>query len=143
MSMENPLVVVFGIFFLIMLVMIAKSVVVIPENQRGGIVRLGRYLKTLGPGLHVSVPLIDLVTKVDLDASIPGWQGLSERDLSAAVEHFVTVGSVVKPDSVVCVIEAMKVFNQIPAEIGGTISEVLVANGDAVEYGQPLFRVQP
>lgn len=56
---------------------------------------------------------------------------------------FVTVGSVVKPDSVVCVIEAMKVFNQIPAEIGGTIVEVLVANGDAVEYGQPLFRVKP
>ena len=94
MSMENPLVVVFGIFFLIMLVMIAKSVVVIPENQRGGIVRLGRYLKTLGPGLHVSVPLIDLVTKVDLDASIPGWQGLTEAELAAAVEHIVTVGSV-------------------------------------------------
>ena len=56
---------------------------------------------------------------------------------------FVKVGSVVKSDTVVCVIEAMKVFNQIPAEISGTITEVLVNNGDAVEYGQPLFRVTP
>ncbi len=56
---------------------------------------------------------------------------------------FVKVGSVVKSDTVVCVIEAMKVFNQIPAEISGTITEVLVNNGDAVEYGQPLFRVKP
>ena len=55
---------------------------------------------------------------------------------------FVKVGSVVKSDTVVCVIEAMKVFNQIPAEISGTITEVLVNNGDAVEYGQPLFRVK-
>ena len=55
---------------------------------------------------------------------------------------FVKVGSVVKADTVVCIIEAMKVFNQIPAEISGTITEVLVNNGDAVEYGQPLFRVK-
>ena len=56
---------------------------------------------------------------------------------------FVKVGSVVKADTVVCIIEAMKVFNQIPAEISGTITEVLVNNGDAVEYGQPLFRIKP
>ncbi len=56
---------------------------------------------------------------------------------------FVKVGSTVKADTVVCIIEAMKVFNQIPAEISGTITEVLVNNGDAVEYGQPLFRVKP
>ncbi len=55
---------------------------------------------------------------------------------------FVKVGSAVKPDTVVCLIEAMKVFNQIPAEISGTITEILVNNGDAVEYGQPLFRVK-
>jgi len=56
---------------------------------------------------------------------------------------FVKVGSTVKADTVVCIIEAMKVFNQIPAELSGTITEVLVNNGDAVEYGQPLFRVKP
>lgn len=58
-------------------------------------------------------------------------------------EPFVGVGSVVKPDTVVCIIEAMKVFNQIQSEKSGRIAEILVANGDAVEFGQPLFRIEP
>ncbi len=56
---------------------------------------------------------------------------------------FVQVGSKVEPDTTVCLIEAMKVFNQIPAGLSGTIAEVLVENGEAVEYGTPLFRVTP
>ena len=56
---------------------------------------------------------------------------------------FVEVGSRVQPDTVVCTVEAMKVFNQITADCSGTIAEVLVKNGDPVEHGQPLFRVQP
>ena len=56
---------------------------------------------------------------------------------------FVKVGQAVSADTIVCIVEAMKVFNQIPAEMAGTIAEVLVNNGDAVEYGQPLFRIQP
>jgi acetyl-CoA carboxylase biotin carboxyl carrier protein len=55
----------------------------------------------------------------------------------------VTVGSVVHPNSVVCIIEAMKVFTDIPAGVSGTILEVLAKNGQAVEFGQPLFRVAP
>ncbi|NBR41759.1 MAG: acetyl-CoA carboxylase biotin carboxyl carrier protein [Verrucomicrobia bacterium] len=55
---------------------------------------------------------------------------------------FVTVGSPVKADSVVCIIEAMKVMNEIQSEIAGTIVECLVANGTSVEFGQPLFRVK-
>lgn len=56
---------------------------------------------------------------------------------------FVTVGSRVEPDMIVCIVEAMKVFNQIPAEVSGTVTEILVKNGDSVEFGQPLFRVRP
>ena len=56
---------------------------------------------------------------------------------------FVQVGAKVSSETIVCLIEAMKVFNQIPAEVSGTISAVLVKNGDAVEFGQPLFRVKP
>jgi acetyl-CoA carboxylase biotin carboxyl carrier protein len=56
---------------------------------------------------------------------------------------FVNVGSAVTPETVVCIVEAMKVFNQIPAEVSGTIIEVLAKNGDSVEFGQPLFRVRP
>jgi acetyl-CoA carboxylase biotin carboxyl carrier protein len=56
---------------------------------------------------------------------------------------FATVGTRVQPDTVVCLVEAMKVFNQIPAEVSGVIAEVLVKDGDSVEFGQPLFRVSP
>lgn len=54
---------------------------------------------------------------------------------------FVNVGSVVGPDTVVCIVEAMKVMNEIKAEKSGTITRVLVSNGAAVEYGQPLFEI--
>lgn len=58
-------------------------------------------------------------------------------------DPFVKVGDSVSKDTVVCIIEAMKVMNEIKAETGGTIAEVLVENGEAVEYGQPLFLVKP
>ncbi len=54
---------------------------------------------------------------------------------------FVKVGDHVGPESVVCIIEAMKVFNEIPAEVSGKILSVLAKNGDPVEFGQALFRV--
>jgi len=56
---------------------------------------------------------------------------------------FVKVGSEVHPEAVVCILEAMKVFNEIKAEVSGTIEKVLVENGHAVEFGQPLFLVRP
>ena len=56
---------------------------------------------------------------------------------------FVDVGSKVKPETIVCIVEAMKVFNQIPADVSGEIVKVLVNNGEPVEYGQPLFKVKP
>jgi acetyl-CoA carboxylase biotin carboxyl carrier protein len=55
---------------------------------------------------------------------------------------FVKVGDQVGPETVVCIVEAMKVFNEIPAECSGKILAVLVENGAAVEYGQKLFRVE-
>lgn len=55
---------------------------------------------------------------------------------------FVGIGTNVKADSVVCIVEAMKVMNEVQSELGGTIVEVLVANGTSVEYGQPLFKVK-
>ncbi len=56
---------------------------------------------------------------------------------------FVKVGSKVQADTIVCLVEAMKVFNQIPADVSGTITEILVKNGESVEFGQSLFRVMP
>jgi len=58
-------------------------------------------------------------------------------------EPYVEVGSQVNTQTVVCIIEAMKVMNEIKAETDGTIAEILVTNGQAVEYGQVLFKVKP
>jgi acetyl-CoA carboxylase biotin carboxyl carrier protein len=58
-------------------------------------------------------------------------------------DAYVEIGSHVDPQTVVCIIEAMKVMNEIKAEVSGTIMEKLVKNGQAVEYGQPLFKAKP
>ena len=55
---------------------------------------------------------------------------------------YVNAGDRVKPDSVVCIVEAMKVMNEIKAEVAGEVVEVLVENGQPVEFDQPLFRVK-
>lgn len=56
---------------------------------------------------------------------------------------FVKVGDTVSADTVVCIVEAMKLFNRIPAKVSGTIAKVLLADGDSVEFGQPMFLVKP
>jgi len=58
-------------------------------------------------------------------------------------EPYVETGSQVESQPVVCIIEAMKVMNEIKSERSGTIAEILVKNGEAVEYGQPLFKLRP
>ena len=58
-------------------------------------------------------------------------------------DSFVEVGSKVEKDSVVCIVEAMKVMNELKAECRGTISKILVENAETVEYGQVLFIVDP
>ncbi len=58
-------------------------------------------------------------------------------------EPFVEIGSQVEPQTVVCIIEAMKVMNEIKSETSGTIVEAFVNDGQAVEYGQVLFKVRP
>ncbi|MFH1614141.1 MAG: acetyl-CoA carboxylase biotin carboxyl carrier protein [Planctomycetota bacterium] len=58
-------------------------------------------------------------------------------------EPYVRVGSDVNPETVVCIIEAMKVMNEIKAETSGTIAKIVASSGQAVEYGQVLFKVKP
>lgn len=58
-------------------------------------------------------------------------------------EPYVEVGAHVEPETVVCIIEAMKVMNEVKAETAGTIAEIVAANGEAVEYGRVLFRIKP
>ncbi len=69
--------------------------------------------------------------------------GTFYRSPSADADSYVDVGSRVSPESVVCILEAMKVMNEIKAECAGEIVKVCVQNGEAVEYDQPLFLVKP
>jgi acetyl-CoA carboxylase biotin carboxyl carrier protein len=69
--------------------------------------------------------------------------GTFYRAPSPEAANYVEVGSEVNPDTVVCIIEAMKVMNEIKAETKGVITQVLVENAKPVEFGQPLFKVRP
>lgn len=69
--------------------------------------------------------------------------GTFYRAASPEAAPYSNVGDAITSESVVCIIEAMKVMNEIKAEVKGTIRKILVENATAVEYGQPLFLVEP
>ena len=107
-----------------------------------------------GPGMYVpssAAPVAHAASPAELPGA--GASGLVEikspmvgtfyASSSPDAESFAKVGSSVGPDTVVCIIEAMKVFNEIKAETFGRIEKVLVTSGQAVEFGQPLFLVKP
>ena len=78
------------------------------------------------PGFVVAAPLV----------------GTFYRSPSPDSPPFVEVGSTVKKGQVLCIVEAMKLMNEIEAEVAGTVAEILVQNGSPVEFGQPLFRLE-
>lgn len=69
--------------------------------------------------------------------------GTFYRSPSPDAASYAEVGTEVSPDTVVCIIEAMKVMNEIKAEVKGVISQILVENAKPVEFGQPLFKIHP
>ncbi len=68
--------------------------------------------------------------------------GTFYRSAAPGARPFVEVGTTVRKGSVLCIIEAMKLMNEIEAELEGTVTEVLVENGRSVEFGDPLFRIR-
>jgi acetyl-CoA carboxylase biotin carboxyl carrier protein len=68
--------------------------------------------------------------------------GTFYRASSPGAKPLVEVGSAVQPTDPICIIEAMKIMNEIEAGVGGTVTKVLVENGQAVEFGQPLFVIE-
>jgi acetyl-CoA carboxylase biotin carboxyl carrier protein len=78
----------------------------------------------------------------DLEIKSP-MVGTFYRAPSPESANYVEIGSEVNPDTVVCIIEAMKVMNEIKAEVKGVITQVLVDNAKPVEFGQALFKIRP
>ncbi len=68
--------------------------------------------------------------------------GTFYRAPAPGAKPFVEVGSKVKKGDVLCIIEAMKIMNEIKSDVNGTVEEILVENGQPVEYGQPLFKIR-
>jgi acetyl-CoA carboxylase biotin carboxyl carrier protein len=69
--------------------------------------------------------------------------GTFYRSPSPEAGSYVDIGTEVGPDTVVCIIEAMKVMNEIKAEVKGVVTQILVENAKPVEFGQPIFKVRP
>lgn len=68
--------------------------------------------------------------------------GTFYRSSSPGAKAFVEVGSVVKTGDTLCIVEAMKILNEIETDVAGTVTQILCQNGQAVEYGQPLFVIE-
>ncbi len=93
----------------------------------GGAPQLAAPAPTVTAGAEIKSPMI----------------GTFYRSPSPESGPYVEVGTEVGPDTVVCIIEAMKVMNEIKAEVKGVITEVLLDNAKPVEFGQPMFRIRP
>jgi acetyl-CoA carboxylase biotin carboxyl carrier protein len=119
-------------------------------------IRLKRGLNGGQPTVHsdevtASVPILSSVISPAVSQPISTGEvdikspmiGTFYRAPSPEAGNYVETGSEVNPETVVCIIEAMKVMNEIKAEAKGIITQVLVENGKPVEFGQPLFKIRP
>jgi acetyl-CoA carboxylase biotin carboxyl carrier protein len=111
------------------------------------------------PAMHVATPVAPAPAAVSAPAAAAAPAAPAEDAGLVAIESpmvgtfyaspgpdkppFVSVGAQVGPTSTVCLVEAMKIFNEIKAERSGTVAKILVKSGDAVEFGQPLFMIRP
>jgi acetyl-CoA carboxylase biotin carboxyl carrier protein len=106
----------------------------------------------VGPG---TVPVLPPVVVPPPVPTVPPVQASSEIEVkspmigtfyrapSPEAATYVEIGTEISPETVVCIVEAMKVMNEIKAEVKGVITQVLVENAKPVEFGQPLFKVRP
>jgi acetyl-CoA carboxylase biotin carboxyl carrier protein len=92
------------------------------------------------PTIQVAVPPPSATGEIEIKSPMIGT---FYRAPSPEAANYVEIGAEVNPETAVCIIEAMKVMNEIKAEIKGAITQVLVENGKPVEFGQPLFKVRP
>ena len=117
----------------------AKQIVL----RRGGQVPAPGASPAPAPAAQEAAPPAAEVPQQELLEIRSPMVGTSYSAPSPDVENYVSLGDTVEPDSVVCIVEAMKVMNEIKAECEGTIAEICVKNAQPVEYGQVLFRVTP
>jgi acetyl-CoA carboxylase biotin carboxyl carrier protein len=140
-----------------------NELVEVEIEQEGTRIRLRKKEGTIVGAAPAAVAAVPVAAPAPAPAAAPAANGGEDRAAADAshktiaapmvgtyysapspdAEAYVSVGSKIGPDSVVCILEAMKVMNEIKAEMSGEIVKVCVQNGEAVEYGQPLYLVKP
>jgi acetyl-CoA carboxylase biotin carboxyl carrier protein len=95
------------------------------------------------PQLQSRPPIEGVAAALHLVSIEAPMVGTFYRAASPDAAPFVSEGDVIKEGQVLCIIEAMKLMNEIEARVAGRIAKILVENGQPVEYGQPLFHVEP
>ena len=113
---------------------------VVPEVQHVVAAPIAAVAPAAPIPAHPAEPVADTTNYITVKSPMIGT---FYRSASPEKPLFVNVGDEIKPGSVVCIIEAMKLFNEIESEVSGRIVKVLVDNSSPVEYDQPLFLVEP
>jgi acetyl-CoA carboxylase biotin carboxyl carrier protein len=115
--------------------------VLIPQIEEGqSAVGYGPAPTALAAPVAATVPAAPVAIEPEIKSPMIGT---FYRSPSPESGSYVEIGSEVNADTVVCIIEAMKVMNEIKAEARGVITQVLVENAKPVEFGQPLFKIRP
>ncbi|MHC1718134.1 MAG: acetyl-CoA carboxylase biotin carboxyl carrier protein [Acidaminococcaceae bacterium] len=99
-------------------------------------------VKTVKPEVAVEEEAVDEADEKELIEITAPMVGTFYSATEPGAEPFVKVGSKIDADSVICILEAMKLFTEVEADVSGEIVEILAKDGDLVEYGQPLFSVK-
>ena len=117
--------------------------------KRGANASVGAIEETMGfvpaglPSIaQAAISAPHAATNGELEIKSP-MIGTFYRAPSPEAANYVEIGVEVHPESVVCIIEAMKVMNEIKAEVKGIITQILVENAKPVEFGQPMFKIRP
>lgn len=118
---------------------------------KGGIAAPVQYVQTVAAPAAGAPPAITAASPAaaPAEAAAPAGHAIKSpmvgtfyRSSSPGAPAFVEIGSQVKEGDTVCIIEAMKILNEIEADKAGTVTQILSENGQAVEYGQPLFIIE-
>ncbi|GLS13998.1 MULTISPECIES: acetyl-CoA carboxylase biotin carboxyl carrier protein [Hydrogenophaga] len=129
----------------------AEGKVRIVKGMPGGLAAPVTYAMApaAAPVAPVPAPAVEVAAVAPAAASVPAGHivkspmvGTFYRASSPGAKPFAEVGATVKEGETICIVEAMKILNEIEADKSGTITQVLVENGQAVEYGQPLFVIE-
>ncbi len=116
--------------------------------KKGGAVQVVQTVPAMAPPpsksgpLAAPAPAAPVIDDPRMTFVKAPFVGTFYRAPAPDAEPYVTVGQDVSPDTVLCIVEAMKVMNEIKAEIKGVVREIMVENANAVQYNQPLFKIE-